>query len=65
MMKKILCRVISSAPLDESGDVSSFEDSPRIRLENISFPVIYTNRFDPIQLHTGETFAGRVLDCYA
>jgi len=64
MVKKILCRVIRSAPLGAKGDISLCEDSPRIRFENISFPVIYTSRLDTIQLSIHEPSAGRIIDCY-
>lgn len=65
MVKKILCRVIRSMPLDESSGTSQCEDSSRIRFETISFPVIYINRLSAIPLSINETPAGEILDCYA
>jgi hypothetical protein len=65
MVKKVLCRVISSVPLDEKGGILQCADSPHTRLEDISFPVIYTGRLNIIQMFINETPLGQVLDCYA
>jgi hypothetical protein len=65
MMKKVLCRVISSMPLNESGGTLWSEDSPRRRFETISFPATYTNRLNTIPLSINETPAGEIFDCYA
>ena len=65
MVKKILCRVIRSAPLGENDDTPRDEHFLRIGIEDIYPSVVYTSRFAAVQLLLNETPAGRIVDYYA